>query len=159
MKTIKLILSLLALLVSLNTWGQFVVDYNGRVMAQPFNSSCGDYLARFNGAVWIGQLYTDIPTGIDSASPTRDLLPINNATRQLYALHPYAYRDSTSVHYALSPKQLKAIFPNMVKDLKDGKSGVNYMELIPVLVKCINELQDEIANLKKQLDEMRSQKK
>lgn len=157
MKTIKFILSLLVSLVSLNTWGQFTVDSNGRVSAKPYNYS--GYLARFNGTVWIGELITDIPTGIDSALPTRNTQPISNATRQICALEPYAYKDSTSVHYALSPKQLKAVFPNMVRDMKDGKAGVNYMELIPVFVKCINELQDEIADLKQQLEEVRSQKK
>lgn len=159
MKTIKLILFLFSLLVSLNIKGQLVVDYNGRFSAQPFDYNSGDYLASFNGCVWMERLFTDIPTGIDSASPTRGLLPINNASRLLYTLHPYAYRDSTAVRYSLSLKPLKATFPDLVKEGQDGKTGVNYMELIPIMVKCINELQDEITELKKQLDEVRSQKK
>lgn len=54
----------------------------------------------------------------------------------------------SSVNYGLDAEQLKAVFPKLVKQDKDGNYNINYIEMIPLLVKSINELSGEIARLK-----------
>ena len=52
------------------------------------------------------------------------------------------------MHYGLDIEQLKGTFPELVYEQKDGKIGINYMELIPVLVQAINNLSTEVKILK-----------
>lgn len=52
------------------------------------------------------------------------------------------------LHFGLSAQELQEIFPNLVKEGQDGYLGVNYIELVPVLIKCIQEMQQEIDELK-----------
>ena len=54
----------------------------------------------------------------------------------------------SSVNYGLNAEQLKAIFPKLVQQDKEGNYSINYVEMIPLLVKSINELSGEIARLK-----------
>jgi hypothetical protein len=75
------------------------------------------------------------------------------------ALNPITYTDnakgSQKKGIALNPAEVAAVIPEAaVKDEKDsGNIGVNYNELIPVLVKAIQEQQEEIEYLKAQIGE------
>lgn len=57
-------------------------------------------------------------------------------------------QDISKQHYALSAEQLEAIYPELVYEKEDGTKGINYMEMIPLLVQSIGELKAEIAQLK-----------
>lgn len=50
----------------------------------------------------------------------------------------------TERHYGLSAQELQAIYPNLVKEGQDGYLGVNYVELVPVLIRAIQELKGEL---------------
>ena len=50
-------------------------------------------------------------------------------------------------HYALSAEQLEKVFPDLVYEQEDGTKAINYVEMIPLLVQTINELQDRLATL------------
>lgn len=52
------------------------------------------------------------------------------------------------IHHAIPVRQLSEIYPEMVYENEDGTQSVNYMELIPVLIQAINELQSEVNQLK-----------
>lgn len=51
-------------------------------------------------------------------------------------------------HYGLDIEQLKETFPELVYEQKNGTVGINYMELIPILVQAINNLSAEVRILK-----------
>ena len=51
-------------------------------------------------------------------------------------------------HYGLSAQELQAIYPNLVKEGQDGYLGVNYVELVPVLIRAIQELKAELDAVK-----------
>jgi hypothetical protein len=53
-----------------------------------------------------------------------------------------------SVNYGLDAEQLKAMFPKLVQQDKEGNYSINYIEMIPLLVKSINELSEELEELK-----------
>ncbi len=46
----------------------------------------------------------------------------------------------TKMHYALSANELEEVFPDLVYTDQNGEKSINYMELVPLLVQCINEL-------------------
>ena len=50
-------------------------------------------------------------------------------------------------HYALVVEQLEKTFPDLVYEQEDGTKAVNYMEMIPILVHCINELNAKLESL------------
>ena len=56
------------------------------------------------------------------------------------------YYDKT--HYALNADQLEEYFPDLVYKKEDGCRVINYLEMIPLLVQSINELNAEIEALK-----------
>ena len=52
------------------------------------------------------------------------------------------------IQYGLNPEQLKEAFPELVYEDKDGNISINYVEMVPLLVQSINELSQELAELK-----------
>lgn len=54
------------------------------------------------------------------------------------------------VHYALSTEDVEAVYPELVYEKENGNKGINYMEMIPLLVQSVNELKAEVATLRKE---------
>lgn len=54
----------------------------------------------------------------------------------------------SKMHHGLDAEQLAKIYPELVEKDKNGNYWINYIELIPLLVKGINELSSELAELK-----------
>lgn len=50
-------------------------------------------------------------------------------------------------HYGLSAEQLEDVFPDLVYVQEDGTKSINYMEMVPILVQAINELNAKIEML------------
>ena len=55
---------------------------------------------------------------------------------------------SIETHYGLSAQELRNIYPELVKEGQDGYLGVNYLELIPILIRSIQELKQELDEIK-----------
>lgn len=47
-------------------------------------------------------------------------------------------------HFALSAQELQEIYPNLVMEGQDGYLAVNYTELVPLLIRSIQELKQEL---------------
>ncbi|MBQ9498575.1 MAG: T9SS type A sorting domain-containing protein [Bacteroidaceae bacterium] len=54
----------------------------------------------------------------------------------------------TKQHYGLDAEQLEAVFPDLVYENEDGSKSINYVEMVPILVQAINELQSQVNELK-----------
>ena len=57
-----------------------------------------------------------------------------------------------SVNYGLDAEQLKAVFPKLVQQDKEGNYSINYVEMVPLLVKGMNEMSAKIETLEQQLE-------
>lgn len=57
-------------------------------------------------------------------------------------------QDLSKKHYALSAESVEAVYPDLVYEAEDGTKSINYIELVPLLVQAINELQTQIEVLK-----------
>lgn len=59
----------------------------------------------------------------------------------------------TKQHFGLDADQLEEVFPDLVYEQEDGTKGINYVEMVPILVQAINELKGEIEELRTGSDE------
>ena len=59
-----------------------------------------------------------------------------------------ASQSLQKTHYALSPEDLEAVYPDLVYDLEDGRKAIDYVGLIPILVQAVGELQTEVQQLR-----------
>ena len=51
------------------------------------------------------------------------------------------------LHFGVSAQELRELYPNLVVEGQDGYLAVNYVELVPVLIRSIQELNERIADL------------
>lgn len=63
---------------------------------------------------------------------------------------PVSGNDAGSqvTHYGLSAQELQDIYPDLVQEGQDGYLTVNYVELVPILIRSIQELKEELDELK-----------
>ncbi len=57
-------------------------------------------------------------------------------------------RMAAQKHYGLSAQELQKIYPDLVRESQDGTLGVNYVELVPILIRSIQELKQELDAVK-----------
>lgn len=55
--------------------------------------------------------------------------------------------DISKKHYGVIAQELQELFPTLVEENQDGYLGVNYVELVPVLVRAIQELKAQVDAL------------
>lgn len=60
---------------------------------------------------------------------------------------PAIETQMASVRYGLAADQLKEVYPELVYEDADGNVSINYIEMIPLLVQSINELNAKIEEL------------
>ena len=53
----------------------------------------------------------------------------------------------SKLHYGLSIEQLEEVFPDLIYDNPNGTKSINYVEMVPILVQAINELNAKIEVL------------
>ena len=78
-----------------------------------------------------------------------------NSTEKHYLYDP----DSPILkqeHFGLIAQELMAIYPELVTEGSDGYYAVNYLEIVPLLIKSIQELKVEVDELKGMNAEMRA---
>ena len=56
--------------------------------------------------------------------------------------------DAKERHFGFSAQELQEIFPDLVKEGQDGYLGVNYVEMVPLLLRSIQELKQELDEMK-----------
>lgn len=59
---------------------------------------------------------------------------------------------TADTHYGLSAQELQSIYPDLVKKGQDGYLGINYVELVPILIRSIQELKAELDEVKETKD-------
>ncbi len=84
-----------------------------------------------------------------------DLKKIESSLPQVLRLVPYQYQWKDHKHagpsYGLIAQELAEIYPELVEERSDGYLGISYLELIPFLIKAIQEQQGQIESLKRDL--------
>ncbi len=84
------------------------------------------------------------------------ITPDNNLTKTINnadtveverAMSMLEAQNLSKKHYALSVERIQESFPDLVYENEDGTTSVNYMEMIPILVQTINELNNRLQSL------------
>ena len=73
---------------------------------------------------------------------TEDASPISEATQKRLQ------KEAEQKHYGLSAQELQQIYPELVVEGQDGYLGINYVELVPILIQSIQELKQELDEVK-----------
>ena len=79
---------------------------------------------------------------IDNMSPEE----LDSLAEAMGDIEPERYLSP--VQYGLDADQLKSVYPELVYEDANGNVSINYVEMVPLLVQSINELKNEIAELK-----------
>ncbi len=80
------------------------------------------------------------------------LMPIDDsdtasiATRNLQ-LSAEKSRIASEKHYGLIAQELQQLYPDLVKESQDGYLTINYLEMVPLLIRSVQELKTEINTL------------
>ena len=82
----------------------------------------------------------------DADLDNMSLREIDYLAREVGEVEPERYLSP--IQYGLDAEQLKAVYPELVYEDANGNVSINYVEMIPLLVQSINELKNEIAELK-----------
>ena len=102
--------------------------------------------------------HTEQATATKKASPADEFLKGRNiqdlTKKELHQLDSICMNTPAektdplaSVNYGLDAAQLKAVFPKLVQQDKEGNYSINYVEMVPLLVKSINEMSAKIETL------------
>ena len=82
-----------------------------------------------------------------------------NKKQQLLNLNPLEYTFKTDIHkkkhYGFIAQEIEQIYPELVKISDLGYKTVNYIELIPLIVSKMKDMECEINILKKENTELR----
>jgi hypothetical protein len=117
--------NLFSTIISSNTVITSNVTASGLVAAQDFNST------------------SDIAL-------KENIAPIENSLDILERLNgiKFDWKDTKETAYGLSAQEVEQILPEIVKTRNNGMKGVNYLNIIAILIESVKELNREIRTLK-----------
>ncbi|MBK6949332.1 MAG: tail fiber domain-containing protein [Haliscomenobacter sp.] len=151
-------------LTGTNSIGCSQIFDNGSFVGIGTSSATQGILLSVNGNIQA----TGITTLSDKRFKTKTAL-LSNALSVILHLNPisFTWRQGNKEnllfddkeHFGLIAQELEKEIPNLVYTSEDGTKSVNYTEMIPVLIKAIQEQQIEIETLKKELRETNGRKK
>lgn len=82
----------------------------------------------------------------------RDLVPLQDQNSNLEQLGVYTFKylndPKNREHIGLIAQEVQKFYPQLVLQTEDGKLNLNYVELIPVTIKALQESNAEIKRLK-----------
>lgn len=109
------------------------------------------------GAVVTGTGTIGICLGTSSARYKHDIAPLGDGLASLLTLSPVSYRlnkdhgDPTKLYYGFTAEDMVKSIPALVgMDAKGLPNTADYLGLVPVLVKAVQELQAEVDELRTQ---------
>jgi hypothetical protein len=112
----------------------------------------------FNSDLYVGgNIYNT-----SDANAKNNIVSISkNKTTNVLNLNPveFNYKSDINtpkrVHYGFIAQDIEKVYPELVKSCVLGYKNVNYIELIPLLLSKMKEMQNEIDELKQKTQELR----
>lgn len=77
--------------------------------------------------------------------------------RELEFLKKEDQKMASRRHFGVDARELQKVYPGLVLEGQDGYLSVNYLEMVPLVIRSIQELKEEIDELKN-VDEVNKQK-
>jgi hypothetical protein len=109
-----------------------------------------------------GQLGTSTAVIVSSARYKRDIQDMRERSQGLYQLRPVTFRYKEDAQgqrqYGLIAEEVVKVYPELVTKGADGKvEGVEYQELIPMLLNEVQHQQQKLAAQSQELAELKAQ--
>jgi len=102
--------------------------------------------------VWANTIYYYTMTQLSSRYIKRNIVPLPSVGDRLQKLEPVSFiynADKTNTrHYGLIWEDTIDILPEICLTGKNGEKSINYIELVPMLLKEIQDLRKEVAEMK-----------
>ncbi len=92
----------------------------------------------------------------------KNISPLNYGLKEVLQMQPVSYdwKDNSGHKIGLIAQQVRKVVPEVVLgDETKENLGMNYAELVPVLINSVKELKTEITELQKQIAELKKQTK
>ena len=76
---------------------------------------------------------------------------ISNDVNDVLKLKPkqYNYKENEKLHFGFIAEDVEKIYPTLVSNRNETEKSLNYLEIIPLLVNKIKDLQNQIDELKR----------
>ncbi len=134
-------------------------------------SMLGDY-GRMWEELYASQAYFNYnPIILSDMNAKTDVKDLPDAKSKLLVLRPVSYKlkpkykgnekadakiaeKAAKDQLGLIAQEVQEVFPEIVSEREDGTLGIRYTELIPVLIKAVQEQQDEIDDLKARIEKL-----
>ena len=126
-------------------------DYNGADITFGYDNLVNGFTERFRVRANGNATLAGVLTQNSDATLKKNIEQINDAGALLAQLHGYRYQwkdenADTDKQLGLLAQEVQKVLPELVKENADGKLGVNYSGLIPVLLQAIKEQQKQSEN-------------
>ncbi len=105
------------------------------------------------GGVWSGPGFVTL----SDVRLKQNIAPLELDVHKLMQLKPYQYQlrnqPEKVLHFGLLADEVAQIFPNLVHSItpENDLKGLNYMELIPVLIQMVQKQQEQITVLENKI--------
>ena len=89
---------------------------------------------------------------VTSSEKNKDnIRDIENDVDNILKLNPkeYNYNNDPKLHFGLIAEDVEKVYPNLVSDNNEVGKSLNYLEIVPLLINKIKDLQNQIDELKR----------
>jgi hypothetical protein len=76
---------------------------------------------------------------------------VNKLTNLKPVRYTYNYEETQKPHFGLLSQDVEPIYPELVMMIDDEMKGINYLEIIPILIAKINQMQKQLDLQEKQI--------
>ena len=136
-----------------NTAGRFAGYFNGKVkvvgemMASSYTTTSDFRLKENISQIDDGSLNKVKGMNVIKYRLKNLELDMGDTAKKIYYMYPEDSPILKKDHFGLIAQELKEIYPELVDEGEDGYLSVNYMELVPILIKSIQELSSKFDAL------------
>jgi hypothetical protein len=141
--------------VSQADWVFSKITPNGELYITPANRKNSVYISTDlivkNNLYVLGNIFN--PSDVKLKE---EIEPISDSKiEKLFDLEPVEYKLKTDIkkkkHYGLIAQDVEKLYPELISDSNLGFKSVNYMELLPLLLLKMKNMQKEIDDLREQI--------
>lgn len=125
-----------------DVWKYSTID--GIKYLTPASSTASVYL--YNDLVVIGSILNSSDAELKTGVVGIPSDPVNGLMRIQPCQYSYKSDEQANIHYGFIAQQVEPLFPSLVKE-HNGVKTVNYIEMIPLMLAKIQDLQSQIDEL------------
>jgi len=90
----------------------------------------------------------------DSSMTSAEKIAVSDKAIEKFSSASVSNAVEPEIRYSLDADQLRKVFPELVYEDNDGNLGINYVEMVPLLLQYANELKSELNELKSKMAEI-----